>query len=261
MNPPGDHFVGTPRGHLFARAWIGQEASAAAPIVLIHDSLGCVELWRDFPARLRDTSRRTVIAYDRLGFGRSDPRTDQLVPSFVREEAEVSVPHVLEHFGVRHFVPFGHSVGGAMAICCGAVSGEACPALVTESAQMFAEQKTLDAIAAARIDYQNAEKFARLSRYHGEKTQWVLRAWIETWLSPAFASWSVALELAQLRSPLLAMHGELDEFGSLEHLEAARTKSGAAVMTRVLHNQGHVPHREQPLAVAELVAQFLAELE
>jgi len=251
------HFIDTPAGELYARAWDAPRLAMRAPILLIHDSLGCVELWRDFPARLRDATQRTVIAYDRLGFGRSSSRTDSLRPSFVREEAEIYIPCLLRHFGIDRFVPFGHSVGGGMAVCCGAVFGDACAAIVTESAQLFAEDKTLQAIAAARIDFENAEQFARLSRYHGDKARWVLRAWTDTWLSPEFRSWSVTQELAQLRSALLAIHGDLDEFGSVEHLATARNVSTGPVTARLLTNRGHVPHKENPEQMLELVADFL----
>jgi pimeloyl-ACP methyl ester carboxylesterase len=255
-----DHFIPTPAGQLYARAWNSPRIAGAAPIVLIHDSLGCVELWRDFPARLRDATRRTVIAYDRLGFGRSDSRVDSLRCSFVREEAEVYMPCLLRHFAIDRFVPFGHSVGGGMAICCGAILPQACVAIITESAQMFAEDKTLAAIAAAKIQYEDADRFARLTRYHGEKAPWVLRAWTDTWLSPEFRSWSVRQELAQLAAPLLALHGDLDEFGSGsgEHLQTARNLSTAPVTPRLLLNQGHVPHRQNPQMVVELVADFLS---
>lgn len=261
MNPAfSDHLVATPTGRLFARSWGLADSASGAPIILIHDSLGCVELWRDFPARLRDATGRVVIAYDRLGFGRSDPRNGALQVSFVREEAECYIPCLLQYFSIDRFVPFGHSVGGGMAICCGAILGEICSAIVTESAQMFAEKKTLDSIAAARIAYDNAERLARLSRYHGEKAGWVLHAWTDTWLSAPFQSWSVRQELAQLRSPLLVLHGDSDEFGSADHLTTARNLSAAPVTTHLLSNHGHVPHKESPEMVVKLVAQFLATM-
>lgn len=253
-----DHFIPTPAGRLYSRVWNSLRAPAAAPIVLIHDSLGCVELWRDFPARLSDATQRMVIAYDRLGFGHSDARVDLPQSSFVREEAEIYIPSLLRHFAIDRFVPFGHSVGGGMAICCGAVLHDTCVAIITESAQMFAEDKTLAAIAAAKLEYKDSDRFARLARYHGDKTLWVLHAWTDTWLSPEFRSWNVSQELKQLTAPLLALHGELDEFGSAEHLQTARNLSTAPVTSHLLLNQGHVPHKQNPQMVVELVAEFLS---
>lgn len=255
-----DHFVETPHGRMFARAWTPFEPARGAPIVLIHDSLGCVELWRDFPQKLSASTQRQIIAYDRLGFGRSDPRSDALRASFVREEAQIYMPHLLRYFQIERFVPFGHSVGGGMAICCGADLPGACVAVVTESAQMFAEDRTLHAIAAAKIEYAKPERFEKLQRYHGAKTSWVLRAWTDTWLSAEFASFSVRQELRTLQCPLLALHGEFDEFGSLEHLRVARDLSVGAVTTRELAGLGHVPHREAPQLVLQAVTQFIANI-
>lgn len=255
-----DHLIETPRGRMYARAWTPHERTTKAPIVLIHDSLGCVELWRDFPEKLSASTQRQVIAYDRLGFGRSDARTDELRASFVREEAETFVPYLLRYFRLERFVPFGHSVGGGMAICCGAVLPSACAAIVTESAQMFAEGKTLNAIAAAKLEYAQPERFEKLRRYHGDKTEWVLRAWTDTWLSDEFASFNVRQELRALQCPLLALHGERDEFGSLEHLRVAREFGSNVVSTCMLQDLGHVPHREAPTAVLDRVVQFLADI-
>jgi pimeloyl-ACP methyl ester carboxylesterase len=256
MTAAEDHSVETSDGRLFARVW--PSTNDDPPLVLIHDSLGCVELWRDFPARLSHATQSTVIAYDRLGFGRSDPRADRLGSRFIREEAEIFLPRLLQHFAIERFIPFGHSVGGGMAISCGAVHRDACPAIVTEAAQTFAEENTLLGVAAARTEYENPERFARLRMYHGEKAAWVLSAWIDTWLSPAFSDWNLRPELSQLRSPLLAIHGDRDEFGSPQHLEIARTSSAAPVIAKLLKGVGHVPHREQPETIVELTAQFLA---
>ena len=252
-----DHHVNTPNGKLFAREWSSAANTTRDAIVLIHDSLGCVELWRDFPELLSRKSRRNVIAYDRLGFGRSDARDDVLQASFVREEVEIYFPCVQRHFRLDRFITFGHSVGGSMAISCGAAFPDSCAAVVTESAQMFAEEKTLRAIAAARVEYADPSRLTRLRKYHREKTEWVLAAWIDTWLSGPFAGWNVREELRQLRCPLLALHGERDEFGSTVHLDVARDLSGGTVTTVLLHGQGHVPHRETSEAIVDRVAEFL----
>ena len=257
MTSATDHFVQTPNGRLFARTWSPADQSQGSPIILLHDSLGSVELWRNFPAQLCVRTHRQVVAYDRLGFGRSDARTDRLTAAFVEQEAEIYVPRLLDHFETERFVAFGHSVGGAMAVCCGAVLGNATSAVITESAQMFAEDLTLRGISAAKAEYADSERLARLKKYHGEKTAWVLSAWIDTWLSPQFANWSVRDELRSVRCPLLCLHGDRDEFGSLRHLEVAREFSGSATETRVLQGLGHVPHREDPESVLMQVARFL----
>jgi pimeloyl-ACP methyl ester carboxylesterase len=226
--------------------------------VLFHDSLGCVELWRQFPDRLASATRRAVVAYDRLGFGRSDPHPGTLPLSFVHDEGETCVSTVCPAFGLEAFVPFGHSVGGGMAIATAARAPARCAALITESAQAFVEQVTLDGIRAAQAAFGRPEQVARLQRYHGAKARWVLDAWIDTWLSPAFAAWTLDDDLARVRCPVLAIHGDRDEYGSPEHPARIARLSGGPVTARVLAGCGHVPHREHPERVLAAVATFLA---
>jgi len=253
---PQDVYVPTSQGRLFARRWDPAGAQdAGAPIVLMHDSLGCVELWRDFPEQLAQETGRSVIAYDRLGFGRSDPNDAVFDSGFVEAEARDGFRLLREALGIGPFVAFGHSVGGGMAICSAGEYAADCRALITESAQTFAEDLTLSGISAASRNFAEPGQLDRLKKYHGEKAAWVLRAWVDTWLSPAFADWNLDARLRQVRCPVLALHGELDEYGSRRHPERiAELTGGRSVL---LENCGHVPHREQSRIVLDLVGQWL----
>lgn len=259
----GDHWIAAGGSTLYARAWEPTDARSGgdAAILLFHDSLGCVELWRDFPGRLAVATGRRVVAYDRLGFGRSDPHPGVLSPRFVRDEAETIVPRVRDALGLGALIPFGHSVGGGMAVATAAHLGDACAALVTESAQSFVEDRTLAGIRAARAAFREPGQVERLARYHGGKARWVLDAWIETWLAPAFADWSLDDDLRRVGCPTLALHGDGDEYGSARHPEriAALTRGPSRAM--ILQGCGHVPHREQPTRVLDEVARFLAGLD
>lgn len=250
-----DRWVHHPRGRIFTRTWPSD--TGRAPIVLMHDSLGCVDLWRDFPGQLSVALGRPVIAYDRLGFGRSDARLERPSLKFVAEEASEYFPVLYEHLGLRNVVLLGHSVGGGMAIECAARLGSQCEALVTIAAQVFAEHRTLEGIRAARVSFSDARQIDRLARYHGDKTPWVLQAWIENWLDPAFSSWSVVDVLPRVGSPILALHGELDEYGTIAHAQLISQLSGGSSQQAILPGIGHVPHREQPEQVLGLVERFL----
>jgi pimeloyl-ACP methyl ester carboxylesterase len=252
-----DHAVATPAGRLFARSWTPDADLHVPPVLLFHDSLGSVELWRDFPAALAQATGRRVLAYDRLGFGRSDACAEQLTPAFVRHESLVSVPALCAQLGIDRFVAFGHSVGGAMAVETAAAFGERCTALVTESAQTFAEDRTLEGIRVAQAQFAQAGQLERLARYHGDKARWVLDAWTGTWLSPAFADWSIHAVLPAVRCPVLAIHGEDDEYGSLVHPRRIAASVSGPAEALLLPGCGHVPHREQPQAVLAAVARFL----
>jgi pimeloyl-ACP methyl ester carboxylesterase len=254
-----DDFVQCGDHRLFSRSWAppNPEAGRRAPILLFHDSLGCVELWRSFPEKLAVATGRRVVAYDRLGFGRSDPHPGKLGVGFVAGEADSVVPQLCDRLGIGDFVACGHSVGGGMAIETAARWPERCLALVTIAAQTFIEDRTLAGIRLAQRDFQDPDNRARLARYHGDKTPWVLDAWIGTWLSPAFADWALDRPLAGVRCPVLAVHGELDEYGSTRHPQRIADGRGEAL---ILPGIGHVPHREAEGALLAAIAAFLAAI-
>lgn len=251
------HDVATPRGRLFAQSWAPADASGA-PLVLLHDSLGCVALWRDFPERLARATGRQVIAYDRLGFGRSDAHPGALPTSFIQDEARGDFSSVCQHFGLTEFVAMGHSVGGGMAVACAAQHPHACRGLITESAQAFVEDRTLDGIRVAQRQFEDAGQMDRLKKYHGDKADWVLRAWTETWLSEAFRSWSLDQPLREVRCPVLSLHGDRDEYGSVRQPERIVALVPGPATLGVLANCGHVPHRECLDEVLAAITAFLS---
>lgn len=259
-----DSRVFLPEGALNVRSWSPREAAGRAiggapsanPIVMFHDSLGCVELWRDFPARLCAATERRVIAYDRLGFGRSDPRSEQLGLDFIAEEATRYFAPLRAQLGLGDFLLFGHSVGGGMAIQCAAAFPDECEALITVAAQAFTEARTTEGIELAKEQFRDAQQFQRLVRYHGDKARWVLEAWTETWLHPDFADWSLAHTLPKVRCPMLVIHGTHDEYGSTRHPQMIVDLSAGPAQLAVLADTGHVPHRERPEQVLESIRRF-----
>ena len=253
--------VDTHRGGLFARRWrlASQGRSDVAPIVLFHDSLVCVALWRDFSERLVPATGRPVIAYDRLGFGRSDPHPGSLQDDFIRDEARDAFRHMREQLDIGRFIAFGHSVGGGMAVGCAAEYPVECLALVTESAQAFVEDRTIEGILEAKRAFEQPGAIDRLRRHHGDKAEWVLRAWTDTWLAPGFAGWSLDDDLPKVQCPSLVLHGDQDEFGSVLHPQRIAARMQGNTTVELLEGIGHVPHREEDERVAELIRAWLAK--
>ncbi len=243
-------------GALFVRTWDPESAKplGKVPILLLHDSLGCIALWRSFPERLAAETGRRVIAYDRLGFGQSDPHPGRLGVDFVTDEAARALPALCAALAVEDFILCGHSVGGGMSIEAAARHPEPCRALITIAAQAFVEDRTLAGIRKAQADFEDPAALARLAKYHGEKARWVVDAWVESWLSPAFADWTVDAALAAIRCPVLALHGENDEYGSLIHPTRIAEGRGTA---EILPGIGHVPHREAEGMVTGLIREFV----
>lgn len=250
------HFIQSSQGQVYAEQWHVAD-SQHAPIILLHDSLGCVALWRDFPLRLAQCTERTVIAYDRVGFGQSFKQKQMIDPDFVRLEAKTTFQLVRDFFQILDFVVLGHSVGGGMALCCAAQYPQDCRAVITIAAQAFNEVQTIAGIKEAQIAFQNAEQFQRLEKYHAEKTQWVLDAWIKTWLAPIFENWNMDQMVRKVVSPSLIMHGEFDEYGSLAHPHRFQALLGDRAQVEILKDCYHTPHKEQPQLVLNLIVEFL----
>jgi pimeloyl-ACP methyl ester carboxylesterase len=254
-------WITTERGSLFARSWKPLDGSTDRDetILLFHDSLGCVDLWRDFPRKLAASTQRPVVAYDRLGFGRSDACSGPLAPTFIRDEAVYVVPRLLKAMGLTKIIPLGHSVGGAMAVATAAHLPGVCTALITEAAQSFVEDHTLAGVRAGEIEFERPDRFERLVRYHGSKARWVLDAWVKTWLAPSFAGWSLDDDLRGVSCPTLALHGDQDEYGSSAHPERIARLSSGPSRAVILEECGHFPHREHPELVVREVTHFLAQ--
>lgn len=257
-----DHWIAHPRGRLFARQWKAAPACErpdAAPLVLLHESLGCVEAWRDFPAALCRATGRTVLAYDRLGFGRSDARAGLPPLDFVAEEARDFLSAVLDALQIERFVALGHSVGGSMAIEAAAQWPRACEALIVIAAQVFPQAQTLQGIREAAPHVRAEAQVQKLARLHGDKTRWVLDAWIERWLDPAFAVWTLEGTLPRVRCPSLALYGSDDPYCSDTHPRLIAQWAGGPATVETLAGLGHLPHRDDPQLVTRRIAEFLRD--
>ncbi len=248
-------FVEVPGGKVFVKTWGAALSDSAMSVILLHDSLGCVETWRDFPKKLSEKLNRTVIAYDRLGFGKSSERNSLPSVDFVKEEAEIYLPTILKQLGIGSCILMGHSVGGGMALSAAAFNSNI-KAVISESAQAFVEERTKNGIEASKAAFQDPARLEKLKKYHGEKAAWVVRAWTDVWLAPEFATWSLKPILPKVQCPSLIIHGDSDEYGSLVFPDLICGKLGGVVMKKIMSGCGHVPHKEKENDVLEVIAEF-----
>lgn len=255
-----EQFFEVPGGRIYAKSWKPSTGTNKSSLVLLHDSLGCVEMWRNFPQVLAETLDRQVITYDRLGFGHSSARTELPSVRFVSEEAEIYFPAISKVFSLGKFVLFGHSVGGAMAVIIASHFADSCEAIITESAQAFVEERTRQGITQAKMNFSDPATFGKLEKYHGDKTKWVLSAWIDVWLSSKFSSWSLENDLPKVMCPLFAIHGERDEYGSSRFPEMIASLASGPSKKWIVPDCGHVPHREKQDLIVSEVSAFLESI-
>jgi pimeloyl-ACP methyl ester carboxylesterase len=247
------------QGRICGKRWTPQLPTLKSPLILLHDSLGCVGLWKDFPVALATSLSRPIIAYDRLGFGESSALDELPSTDFIAEEANWYFPAIKQFLSIQSYVLLGHSVGGGMAISI-ASRDACCEGVVTVSAQAFVEAMTLQGIEDAKHIFTLPEQMERLHKWHGAKANWVLDAWIKRWLSQEFQQWSLKPCIGDVHCPVLAIHGENDEYGSVAFPKFIVENTSGRAQMLLLKNCGHMPHKEQPDEVLIALKEFMQYL-
>jgi pimeloyl-ACP methyl ester carboxylesterase len=252
MTTVSDHNINYRGETIFARRWTVEDAPET-PIVLLHESLGSTGMWKSFPEHLAIATGRTVISYDRPGYGKSTPRTEVPRLDFIEREATEVFPTVRKELGIGDYILLGHSVGGGIALRI-AATDHRCIGVISESAQAFVEDRTLSGIRVAQERFADPAQLARLERWHGDRARWVVDAWTDTWLHPEFRSWRLR-GLSSVQCPVLVIHGDSDEFGSQAFAETiAREVSGPTSIE--ITETGHIPHQQAEQDVLKIVTDF-----
>ncbi|WP_421995338.1 alpha/beta fold hydrolase [Reyranella sp.] len=229
-------------------------------LVFLHEGLGCIEMWRDFPQRLCDATRCRGIVYDRTGYGRSSPWPDDPGVRYMEIEADEVLPRLLAALGVEDCVLVGHSDGGTIALNYAARDPEPLRAVVTLAAHAINEPVCTVAIARAQEAFAAGELRQRLFKYHGDNVDGAFRLWSQAWLSPGFEPMDADGRLPGVVVPVQAIQGEDDEYGSELQLGIIAGKVGGYCETRLVPDCGHSPHLQQPAYVLAEAARFIAPL-
>jgi pimeloyl-ACP methyl ester carboxylesterase len=237
--------------------WVGVDASAHPVVVFLHEGLGSVAMWRDFPEALCRRHGLRGLVYSRFGYGRSTPRpaTERFPVDFMHREAWQALPALLEALSIRRPWLFGHSDGGSIALLHAARSPVA--GLVLEAPHVFVEDLGIASIAAARAAYETTDLRARLARYHDDVDS-AFRGWNDVWLDPAFRAWNIEAELDAITCPVLAVQGVGDEYGTLEQIRGIARR---VPNTRLLElpDCGHSPHRDQRARLIREAGAFITK--
>jgi pimeloyl-ACP methyl ester carboxylesterase len=236
-------------------------AGARAPtLVFLHECLGSIEIWRDFPERLARLTGLDALVYDRQGHGRSPPLAGARTDRYLHDEALEVLPALLDRCGVGEAILVGHSDGGSIALLAAAGLGERIAGVITEGAHVFVEEETLAGIREADRAYESTDLRAKLARRHGDKADALHRTWIETWLSPSFRGWSIEDCLPSIRCPVLAIQGLDDEYGTPGQVRSIVGQVAGRSRSLLIPGCRHVPHRQAPEIVEREVAGFVREL-
>jgi pimeloyl-ACP methyl ester carboxylesterase len=230
-------------------------SARGAPILLLHEGLGSVSMWRDFPAALAEATGREVIAYSRHGHGRSPILTAPREPDYMHVEAEVALPALLDQLGLDEVVLFGHSDGASIALIYAALPDSRATALVLEAPHVFVEDLSHDSIAKLRPPETHGVLVEKLGRHHTDAAA-TFKGWNDIWLDPRFRSWNIEDRLQGVKVPALLIQGEDDEYGTRTQLDTIVAATPASEIL-LLDHCGHAPHRDHRDAVLEATARFL----
>ncbi|HZD91968.1 MAG TPA: alpha/beta hydrolase [Pseudolabrys sp.] len=237
---------------------VGPRPDHAPTLVLLHEGLGCVGLWGDFPEKLQAATGCGVFAYSRAGYGQSSPVQLPRPLSYMHDEARDVLPKLLDAIGFRRGLLVGHSDGASIAaIYAGTRQDHRVGGLVLIAPHFFTEDPGIASIAQARKAYDTGDLRPRLARWHADVDN-AFRGWNDAWLDPDFRKWDITEPLAYIRVPILIVQGEDDQYGTVAQIEAAERECYCPVEVAFLVGARHTPQREAPEATLAAISTFVA---
>jgi len=231
------------------------------PLIFLHEGLGCLEMWRDFPETLCADLQTQGFVYERRGYGKSDMLPQGPWPAdYLLTESKVYLPAVLDACGIGECILIGHSDGGSIALIAAALMKDRIKAIITEAAHIYNEEITRAGIREVVKLYEKGNLREKLCCYHGKHTDAVFHRWADTWLSEEFVTWNMEKFLPDIQSPFLLMQGENDEYATVTHARDIARQVSGPVKLRIIPQCGHVPHFQARETVMELIRDFIESL-
>ena len=235
---------------------IGEGSGPA--LVFLHEGLGSMGLWRDFPDEVAAATGHRGLVYSRAGHGRSDPLRERRTPDFMHHEARVVLPRLLDELGVVEPILIGHSDGASIALI-HTGAGHPVSGLILLAPHVFVEPESIKGIEAARVRFETTDLAERMARYHLDPNA-TFRGWNDIWLDPAFRDWNIEDSLPGVKCSTLLIQGLDDEYGTLAQLDAIEKGLAGPSERLVLEDCGHSPHLAQPDAVLRATTRFVSEI-
>jgi pimeloyl-ACP methyl ester carboxylesterase len=231
---------------------------ANATVVMLHEGLGSVAMWKDFPERVAEATGCGVLVYSRYGHGKSERLAEKRSVDFMHHEAKVVLPELLRQFEIERPILLGHSDGASIALIYAGTWPAQVRALILEAPHVFVEDLGIRSIAAIRKLYEASDLRQRLARYHDHADE-TFRGWNDIWLDPQFRDWNIEEYLAAISCPTLVIQGEDDEYGTLAQVQTIQRRM-PSTQTLILPRCGHSPHRDQPSLTLDAISRFVATL-
>jgi pimeloyl-ACP methyl ester carboxylesterase len=241
--------------------WVGSDAADRPLVVFLHEGLGSVAMWKDFPQQLCEAANCRGLVYSRPGYGQSTPRDkgDALQPDFMHQQAFEVLPAFLKALGIDTLLSppllYGHSDGGSIALLFAARYPMNTSATIVVAPHIFVEDISVNSIEDAKIAYQTTDLRSKLARYHGDVDS-AFWGWNDIWLNPAFRHWNLTQAIKTITCQLLAIQGLDDEYGTLEQIRSIKRILPKTQLLE-LPECGHSPHRDQPAALIETCVSFV----
>jgi pimeloyl-ACP methyl ester carboxylesterase len=236
--------------------WIDPQQTERPTIVMLHEGLGSIAMWKDFPQKVAARTGCQVLVYSRYGHGSSDKLMEKRPVMFMHHEGEVVLPELLDKLSIERPILLGHSDGGSISLIFAGTYPDRPQALILEAPHVFVEDLSLSSITQAKVNYRTTDFPQKLGRYHAHVDA-TFRGWNDIWLDPEFRSWNIEEYLPSIRCPVLCIQGEEDEYGTIAQVNAIRARlPGTEII--MLANCKHSPHRDQPEATLERMAEFAA---
>ena len=241
--------------------WLGLADSQMPVLVFLHEGLGCVALWRDFPEKLCQQLGLRGFVFSRQGYGASDPIPLPRPVEFMHHEGMETLPKVLDAAGIDETILIGHSDGGSISLInAGGVKDPRVKAVITLAAHVFNEDITVKSIEEAKVAFETTNLRDRLAKYHGDNVDCAFWGWNDVWLNPDFKTWNIEEFLPGVDVPALILQGENDQYGTPAQVEAIRTGIGDNASIQLIPDCKHSPHLEQPDNTLTLIAGFVERL-
>jgi pimeloyl-ACP methyl ester carboxylesterase len=238
--------------------FVQPSAAGGIDLVMLHEGLGSVSMWRDFPEQLAEATGCRTLVYSRLGYGRSSALDAPRRVDYMHEEANIWLPAILERLAVKRPVLFGHSDGASIALIRAANHDSEMSGLIALAPHVKVEDLTVRSIEDAKAAYLHSDLRVRLGRHHADVDS-AFWGWNRIWLDPKFRNWNIESLLPAIRSPILAIQGEDDEYGTMEQV-ASIARALPSSQSLLLPACRHSPHRDQRLAVLAAAEKFIASL-